>query len=106
MLRVDNKKKEIEIVGESDQLEEEMGTLMFAICGEVSKVSKGAAEDMFMSFAKSLAATAAYLEMKCGVKLNKLRKEVDDTEEAVKNSKDILKALKDLEKAINEKGDK
>lgn len=107
MLRIDNKKKEIEIVGESDQLEDEIGTLMFAICGEVSKVSKGAAEDMFMSLAKSLAATAGYLEMRCGVKLNKLRQEVKKAEEDVKQEEDeILKALKELEDALKKKGDK
>ena len=87
MLRVDNKKEQIEIIGDSEQLKEEIGTLMLALCGETAKVSKGAAEDMYMSLAESIARVAVYLELKCGVKLRKLRKAVADIKEEEKADK-------------------
>ena len=98
MLRVDNKKEQIEIVGDSELLKDEMGTLMLALCGEVAKASKGAAEDMFQSLIRSIAVVGVYLKTKCGVKIRRLREEEKEDE--------VLEALNELQKAINKKGDK
>lgn len=104
MLRVDNKKEQIDIIGDSEQLKEEIGTLMLALCGETAKVSKGAAENMYMSLIESIARVAVYLELKCGVKLRKLRKEVDNMKEDEKKDS-VFATLMELEKALNKKGD-
>lgn len=102
MLRVDNKKEQIEIVGDSELLKDEIGTLMLALCGEIAKVSKGAAEDMFNHIIKSIACVGFYLETKCKVKLRDLREEGNETKEV----DEVLKALGELEKALKKKGDK
>ena len=107
MLRVDNKKEQIEIIGDSEQLKEEIGTLMLALCGETAKVSKGAAEDMYMSLTEAIARVALYLELKCGVRIGKkLREEVEKAKDDVKKSDDeVREALKKLEDALKKKGD-
>ena len=100
MLKVDKKKEQIEIVGDSDLLKDEIGTLMLALCGEVAKVSKGAAEDMFNHIVKSIACVAAFLETKRGVKLR-------DLHEAEEKEDEVLKAaFEELQKFFNKKGDK
>ena len=98
MLKVDNKKEQIEIVGDSNLLKDEIGTLMLALCGEIANVSKGAAEDMFNHIVKSVACVAAYLETKCGVRLKDFHDQ-KEKEEAL--DEEIVKALKELQEAIN-----
>ena len=78
MLKVDNKKEQIEIVGDSELLKDEIGTLMLALCGEIAKVSKGAAEDMFDHLMEALGFVAVWLETKGGVKLKRFRKNEDE----------------------------
>ena len=77
MLKVDNKKEQIEIVGDSELLKDEIGTLMLALCGELAKASKSAAEDMYDHIVQTVALTAIFLEAKCGVKLSRFRKDHD-----------------------------
>ena len=62
MLKINHKNHDIRIIGDSDTLKTEIGTLMLALCGEAAKQSKKAAADIFDSYLKTLAGIAAYLK--------------------------------------------
>ena len=93
MLKIDNKKEKIEIVGDSDSLKEEIGTLLLALCGEISKASKGAAEDMFNHIVQCVAGVAEYLESKCGVRLKNFHDDEKEEQEKPSISKDMGDAV-------------
>ena len=117
MLKINHKNHDIRIIGDSDTLKTEIGTLMLALCGEAAKQSKKAAADIFDSYLKTLAGIAAYLKREHHIDVKELldeepEEEEEEEEEPPTISKDLDDAIESffafLDKIIEEKkkGDK
>ena len=99
MLKINHKNHDIRIIGDSDTLKTEIGTLMLALCGEAAKQSKKAAADIFDSYLKTLAGIAAYLKREHHIDVKELLDEEPEEEEE-EEEKESPTVSKDLDDAI------
>lgn len=113
MLKIDNKKEKIEIVGDSELLKDEIGTLMLAIVSETAKVDKDAAVAMYEHYLRCMVGIADYLKEKHGIDPSKILSEEkeEEPEEEASISKEMDDAVDAFFAAIEEiikkkKGDK
>jgi hypothetical protein len=86
MLKINQKKHEIAMVGDSRVLKDEIGTLMLAFVGESAKRSKEAALDVYNHYVRTMASIAGYLDNEF---------DIDVTEEEEEEAPPIDKELDD-----------
>lgn len=119
MLKINKENEEIVILGDSDTLKDEIGTLMLALCGEAAKKSKEAGLDFYNHYLETGARVGAYLKFIHHIdtktfleeKLEEAKEKVDTKEEPATISKDLDDAIESffasLDKIIEKKkGDK
>jgi len=102
MLKINQKKHEIAMVGDSRVLKDEIGTLMLAFVGESAKHSKEAALDIYNHYIRTLAGIAGYLDDKYDINVAELLEE--EVEKLEKKKKEVEKAPptdKELDDAID-----
>jgi len=101
MLKINQKTHEIAMLGDSEVLMDEIGTLMLAFVGEFAKHSKEAALDAYSHYIKTLAGIAWYLDDRFGIDVAELLDE--EAEKLEKKKKEAEKAPpidKELDDAI------
>jgi len=86
MLKINQKKHEIAMVGDSRVLKDEIGTLMLAFVGESAKRSKEAALDIYNHYVRTMVSIAGYLDNEF---------DIDVTEEEEEEAPPIDKELDD-----------
>ena len=119
MLKINKENQEITIIGDSDVLKDEIGTLMLALCGEAAKKSKEAGLDFYNHYIETVGRIGVYLRLghhiDTGKFLNEKLKETEKKTDAKKTNATISKDLDDaieqffanLDKIIEKKkGDK
>ena len=82
MLKINKKNEEIVILGDSDALKDEIGTLMLALCGEAAKRSKDAAADIYKHYVESVAGIGSWLKVKYKVDVDAALEELNEDPEA------------------------
>ncbi len=115
MLKVNKKNNDIVIVGDSDTLKDEIGTLMLALCGEAAKKSKETALDFYNHYVEATSRVGVYLKLKYHIDtktfLEEKLKEAEGKESATL-SKDLDNAIEQFFASLDEiikekkKGDK
>lgn len=111
MLKINNRKHEINIVGDSETLKKEIGTLMLALCGEAAKHGKEAAIDVYTHLLRTLASISVFLKEEHNIDpVSELEKE-DEPEEKASVSDELDDAIESFFSALDaiiekKKGDK
>ena len=101
MLKINHKNHEIAMVGDSEVLKTEIGTLMLAFVGESAKHSKEAALDVYDHYVRTLAGIAGYLDDKFGIDVAELlEKEAEKLEKKKKEVEKVPPIDKELDDAI------
>ena len=98
MLKIDSKKKSIEIAGDSDAIIEELSVATVAILEQFAEVDEDYAIDAYKRIVKNQAKALAYLQHECGIDEDKIMKEI--FEEPLKRTNRIDKICDELEDAI------
>jgi hypothetical protein len=114
MLKVNKKNNDIVIVGDSDTLKEEIGTLMLALCGEAAKKSKENALDFYNHYVEATSRVGVYLKLKYHIDTKTFLEEKlkEAEEESATLSKDLDNAIEQFFASLDEiikkkkKGDK
>ena len=105
MLKINQKTHEITMLGNSEVLKDEIGTLMLAFVGESAKHSKEAALDVYSHYVKTIAGIAGYLDDRFGIDVEELlEEELEEVEQKAKEEEKPKKAPqidKELDDAIN-----
>lgn len=103
MLKVDKKNHEIEIIGDSDVLKDEIGTLMLALCGEAAKKSKEAGLDFYNHYTETVARVGVYLKLNHHIDTGKfLEEKLKEAKEEANKKKEAATISKDLDDAIEQ----
>ena len=103
MLKINMKNQEIRIIGDSDVLKDEIGTLMLALCGEAAKKSKEAGLDFYNHYVETVSGIGAYLKFIHHIDTKTfLEKKLEEAEEEVNAKKEPATISKDLDDAIEQ----
>lgn len=103
MLKINKENQEIEIIGDSDVLKDEIGTLMLALCGEAAKKSKEAGLDFYDHYIETVGRIGVYLRFGHHIDTGKfLNEKLEEAAKKTDTKKEDATISKDLDDVIEQ----